>query len=203
VKQNERWGLIGLGLALAWAMFKTPRASSTTTTTTTTPAAGGSWPIVARIATGTTDRNVFDRQRFDAILAEVDRHNAPASVRVKLARALLARCIMETGRTGEGNWNVAFLRPNANWHGSAFRQPGVEGLFRAYPSLAAGVTDYVNSSTNALYGQTLGALAAGSISEAEWYAQTIDLGWSTSTASLADLATFETILTRLRAEFPG
>lgn len=200
--RDEKLGLGALGLALAWSWFaRTPRTSATTTTP---PSTLGAWPIVPAVNTGRTlDRNTFDRQHYDALQTALAAHNAPVAIRPKLARAMLAHMISETGRTAEWNYNVANSVPNANWHGNVFQLPSTTGHERAYPTLQAGVDDYVTSITGGTYGALVGDLAAGSLDEVQWYQATREAGWSDARPSLADLALYNNIMARLRAEFPG
>jgi len=202
VKRETEFGLIALGVAwLASRMFVRASGSSSTTTI---PNGIGAWRIVPTVNTGRGIPSAqFDREHYAAITRALVAHNTPASLRPKLARAMLAQMISETGRLGEWNHNVSNIVQNRAWRGDVFVLPGTTGTERAYPSLQAGVDDYVNAVTNASHGGILGDLAAGTKTEAEWYVSLRREGWSTAAPTDADVIVYNNILARLRAEFPG
>ena len=202
--RDDKLALGGLGVALAWIVLGSrPRASSGTTTTTP-PGGIGVNRVVPRVNTGTGPAATFDRDRYDALVVALAAHNAPAAMRGKLARAMLAHAIMETGRTAEYNFNAWNMRPNANWRGDVFPLPvsGPANYERSYPDLQTAVNDYANSITGSTYGPILGDLAAGTISEVEWWQRVRLAGWSREGPSLTDLAEYSSRMARLRAEFP-
>jgi len=203
--RDDKLALGGLGVALAWIVLGSrPRASSSGSTTTTPPGGIGVNRVVPRVNTGTGPASAFDRDRYDALVVALAAHNAPAAMRGKLARAMLAHAITETGRRAEYNYNAWNMRPNANWTGDVFALPvsGPPNYERAYPDVQSAANDYANSITGARYGAILGDLAAGTINEADWYERVRLAGWSADGPSLTDLAEFNSILARLRAEFP-
>ena len=190
-----------LAVGALWLFSRLFVSASSSSSSATSGPTIGVWPQADIVPTGNIPAAQFDQDHFAAITSALVAHNAPASVRTMIARAWLAHMISETGRTAEKNYNPANLRPNANWSGPVYRTS--EGLWRAYPTLQGGVDDYANSITGSRYGGALGQLAAGTIDEAEWYRQVRAAGWTAAPATDAELATFRTVLARLRAEFPG
>jgi len=203
-KRDE--SIIGWTLAVvgAWIVLRSSQDAEATALRGAIDALGPTLPnaVVPVVRTGSIPRDQFDREHFNALLVALGAHNAPLAVRRKLARAMLAHMVTETGRTAEYNFNVANSHPNANWRGSVFVLPRTTIRERAYPSLQAGVDDYAHSITGATYGALVGELGVGLIDEMQWYRETREAGWSESAPTLVQIAEFQSILSRLRAVFP-
>lgn len=222
-------GVLAAIAVAAWALlFRS--SSSSSAPASSAPAPGGPpipippagaadpWPVVPVLNTGAGDARAWDVARYNALQTALINHSTPEAVRVKLTRAMLAHFLSETGRTSEHNFNVANMvptrwarsmrdNPALNWRGEIFLLPGsTNAWFRAYPDpegLQRAVDDYVGVIAGTRYGDVLGQLAAGTIDEPTWYSNVRRAGWSVEPPTTADLAVYNTLLARLRTEFPG
>jgi hypothetical protein len=188
-------GLLGIGALLLSG--DTANASSSSSS----GGSSGRWPTVPPQPTGTGPALAYDQARFNALGVALRAHNAPLDTVTRLARAMLAQFVSETGRVAEYNFNPANMVANANWSGQVAVRSGM--AFRAYPDLQAGVDDYLNAISQGRYAQALADLVANNNDEATWYLAVRAAGWTERPATGEELATYNAVLGRLYTEFPG
>lgn len=138
------------------------------------PDAGAIQRTVQR--TGETDRDAYYLNRYWALVNVLNGAGYPMRVAGLMARMVLPQLVRETG-TGryEWNYNIGNIKGSTRW-GQHRLTDGQ--YYRSYPTLVAGVADYLRLISTGRYRAAWDGALSGRTNGAQWYAALMNAGYN-------------------------